>query len=327
MAKLSAAGATLSAMTIDEQALRPLLNRQRGLLSRQQARACGLTDDSLRHRARPGGPWQRLQAGVYMTVTGEPTPEQREIAALLYAGPRSVLTGAAALRQHELRTSATAAVDVLVPVSCKRPDRGYIAVHRTRQMPTVVAVRGALRYTLPARAVADTVRGQRRLSDARAVVGGVVQRRLCTVAELAAELELRPGRGTALLREVLAEVADGIRSAPEGDLREVVRASALPRPLYNPRLYLNGQFLAEPDAWWEEASVLGEVDSREWHLSPENWESTMRRHDRLAAAGLTVLHFSPKQIRTEPGEVVQLITAALRAGRPATQIVTKPAAG
>jgi hypothetical protein len=194
-------------------------------------------------------------------------------------------------------------------------------------MPAVVAERGALCYALPARAVADTVRGLRRLSDARAVVGRVVQRRLCTVAELTAELEQRPGRGTALLREVLAEVADGIRSAPEGDLRVVIRASALPRPLYNPRLYLNGQFLAEPDAWWEEASVLGEVDSREWHLSPDSWELTMRRHDRLAAAGLTVLHFSPKQIRTEPGQVVELITAALRAGRPATQIVTKPAAG
>jgi hypothetical protein len=87
-------------VTNDNQEARRLLNRQRGVLTRDQALACGLTDSALRHRGRPGGPWQRLFPGVYLTVTGEPMTEQREIAALLHAGPRSVLTGAAALRSH-----------------------------------------------------------------------------------------------------------------------------------------------------------------------------------------------------------------------------------
>ena len=30
-------------------------------------------------------------------------------------------------------------------------------------------------------------------------------------------------------------------------------------------------FLARPDAWWLKAGVVVEVDSREWHLSPEDW--------------------------------------------------------
>jgi very-short-patch-repair endonuclease len=51
----------------------------------------------------------------------------------------------------------------------------------------------------------------------------------------------------------------------------------------------------------------------------------MRRHARLTTAGVLVLHFSPRQIRTEPGEVVTAIWGALRAGRPAAGIRAEPA--
>jgi very-short-patch-repair endonuclease len=53
----------------------------------------------------------------------------------------------------------------------------------------------------------------------------------------------------------------------------------------------------------------------------------MRRHARLTAAGVLVLHFSPRQIRDEPGQVVAAIAAALGAGRPLASIRTCPAIG
>ncbi len=62
-------------------------------MSRTQVLASGMTRDALKHRIRVDGPWQRLIPGVYLTVTGTPTVRQREIAALLYGGPRSVITG------------------------------------------------------------------------------------------------------------------------------------------------------------------------------------------------------------------------------------------
>jgi very-short-patch-repair endonuclease len=54
-------------------------------------------------------------------------------------------------------------------------------------------------------------------------------------------------------------------------------------------------------------------------LSPEDWERTMRRHARMSARGIIVLHFTPRQIRFEPVLVVETIKAALGAtrGRPA----------
>jgi hypothetical protein len=182
-------------------------------------------------------------------------------------------------------------------------------------------------FALPARAVADTVRALARLGDVRAVVAAAVQERRCAIAELREELAPAPSNGrTARLRTVLDEVAGGITSAPEGDFLDLIRRSDLPMPMFNPRLYLNRKFLAQPDAWWPESGVIAEVDSRQWHASPDDWEETMRRHARLGAVGIFVLHFSPHQIRAEPDRVRRALAGALAAGRPLPGIATRPAA-
>ncbi len=51
----------------------------------------------------------------------------------------------------------------------------------------------------------------------------------------------------------------------------------------------------------------------------------MSRHDRMVAAGIRVLHFTPRKIRVEPGEVLSLIRSALRTGTPVLGIRTVPA--
>src|SRR5215813_1287628 len=121
-----------------------------------------------------------------------------------------------------------------------------------------------------------------------------------------------------LFRAALAEVARGTRSAPEAELLDLIKRGRLPLPLFNPRLYVGNEFLARPDAWWPDIGVAVEVDSREWHLSPESWERTMRRHDLMTAAGILVLHFTPRQIREEPDQVIATIRAALASRRGTT---------
>lgn len=74
--------------------------------------------------------------------------------------------------------------------------------------------------------------------------------------------------------------------------------------------------IAVADAWWPGTNLVVEVDSREWHLSPDDWERTLGRHARLGAHGLVVLHFTPTQIRKEPAKVVAAISRALSVARP-----------
>jgi hypothetical protein len=320
---LSDLSGRLAAVKADEDYLAVLAMGQRGVLSREQALAAGLTDGALRHRTRRGGPWQRLLPGVYMMSTGQPSRQQREVAAVLYTGPASFVTGPAALHFYRIRGPQPGHVDVLIPQHLQRASRDFVLTHRTRRMPMACSPDLIVRYAMPARAVADTVRGLSSLADARTVVGSAVQQRLCTVDQLATELRDSRPSARALLRSVLAEVADGIRSAPEGELRTLILTSGLPVPLFNPDLYLRGEFLARPDAWWPEAGLAAEVDSKEFHLLPGDWEKTMRRHRRMTAAGILVLHISPGQLRAEPRQLVAEIAAALKAGRPVPGITAR----
>jgi hypothetical protein len=298
---------------------------QYGVITRAEAELCGLTPRMIEHRIRPAGPWQRLLPGIYLTQTGEPSRDQQLMAALRYAGDGSMVTGLAALRRHEVSVPATPVVDVLVPHARRRSSRGFVVVRRTTRLPRTYWADGPIRYVPPARAVADAVPRLSRFDDVRAVAAGAVQKGLCTVADLAAELALRPRREAGVLRAVLGEVADGIRSPAEGDFRDLVRSGGLPAPVLNARLYLGRQLLAVADAWWPQSGVAAEVDSREWHLSPDGWEQTMLRHARMTAAGVLVLHFSPRQVATAPGTVIGAIAAALRAGRPIPAITAGPA--
>jgi hypothetical protein len=296
-------------------ALSSTLRLQHDVIAQRQAIACGMNRDALAHRLRPGGPWQRMLPRTYLAVTGTPTFDQKDMAALLYAGPRSVLTGRAALRGQCLTNVTPSVIDVLVPASCQRASADFVALHRTTRMPDRVIVAGRLLYALPPRAIADTARGLTDLREVRAVVASAVQQGRCPIWMLARELDQGRANGSALLRQALAEVAEGVRSVAEADFMDLIKRGRLPMPLFNARLYSpDGALIAIADAWWPEAGVAAEVDSREWHLTPADWERTMHRHARMSRHGIIVLHFTPRYIRSDSAAVIAAIADAVRAG-------------
>jgi hypothetical protein len=274
-----------------------------------------MSEEALRHRLRPGGPWQLMLPGVYLATTGSPATPQRLMAAQLYAGPGSAITGPAAMTLHNIRAPQTRVVDVLIPHERKRCSFGFVRVHRTTRMPDVVLWMGEVGYVPLVRAVADTARNLRDLGEVRAVVAEGVQRRRLAVCQLVDELARGPAQGSASFRRVLEEVGDGVRSSAEGDLHTLIKRERIPDPMYNPRLFAGDSFIAEPDAWWGDAGVAGEIESRQWHLSPRDWERTLARDARMGAYGIVVLHFPPQRLRAEPGVVAAEIKSALAAGR------------
>jgi very-short-patch-repair endonuclease len=64
-------------------------------------------------------------------------------------------------------------------------------------------------------------------------------------------------------------------------------------------------------------------------MSPADADRTRKRHDLMGAAGIILLHFSPRQIRRERAEVVRMIKDALDSGlqRPSLPIRTIPSPG
>lgn len=309
-------------------ALRALIETQSAVVTRAQALRGGLSHHAVSHRLRADGPWQPVLPGVYLTVTGKPTRTQREIAAILYGGPHAVITGLAAVRRHRMRGPESDVVDLLVPARRQCQSVSYVAVHRTTRMPNQVMGPPTVSYTVPARAVADAARWLTDLREVRALVAGAVQSRACWPDELAEELREGPRQGSALFRAALSEVLEGIRSAPEGELRSLIIKARLPLPLFNPALYLaNGTFIARPDAWWPEAGVAIEVDSKRWHFWEDDWDRTMDRHSDLGQYSIVTLHFSPYKLRNEQAVVMRRMTNAYNSGikRPRLPIKAVPA--
>ncbi len=311
----------------DHAALADLLAAQHQVISRKQALARGMTERALHYRVRIRGSWQRLLPGVFLAVTGTPTDDQRDVAAQLYAGSDGLITGTAALRRWGIRAPHSGLIDMLVPSERQRRSAGFVRIYCTKRMPEQAFTLGTVSMAPIPRAVADSARGLTRLADVRALVATVVQQGRCSADQLVAELEDGPVQGSALLRMAIADIRDGVRSSPEADLKDLLRRAKIRTPMFNPRLYSGDEFVASPDGWWPDLGVAAEVDSREYHLSPKDHERTLERHARMAAHGITVLHFTPRQIRTQPTQVAAILRAALVAarGRPALNIRTIPA--
>jgi hypothetical protein len=311
----------------DREQLARVARGQYDVVARSQALECGMTRGTIEYRLRADGPWRQILPGVYLTVTGTATTEQRETAALLYAGPQSVITGPVAVRRHNLRCVGLNVLDVLIPADVHRQSTGFVQIQRTTRMPGNFYTTGPLRFTSPVRAVADAARAMTRFSDVQALVCEAVQRGRCTPEELVAELNDGPSAGTRWFRMALAEISEGIRSAAEAQLKYLIDRSDLDRPVYNADLYtLDGIFLGRPDAWFGRAGVAGEVDSRQYHLGAKDYADTTRRHNRMEAAGIHVLHWLPGTIKAEPRRVIADLRAAIAEGnkRPPLPITAVP---
>jgi hypothetical protein len=291
-----------------------LVTRQRGIVSRPQAFATGLDDGAIRRELR-NGHWQRLLPGIYATFSGAVTLEQKRLAATLYAGRSAQITGVAALVWHGFRhLPSDQHLYLLVPHTTRRMSRGFVRIHRTLRLDSYARESNGYTVCSVARSVADACRYLDELRSAQAIVAEGVQRRLVTPEALHRELELAGSSRTRLLRRALRDIAVGVRSVPEIDFKNVLcRSTLLKRVLWNARITTDaGRPLPTPDGWIDEVGIALEVDSREYHLGPEEWQKTMRRHNTLTAHGILVLHFTPSEIRSRPAHVRQVVEQAYR---------------
>lgn len=107
-----------------------LLARQDNVITRAQLLQHGLSYPTIRWNAGRG--WRVVLPHVFCVARERPTTRQRQIAALLWAGPGSVLAGATAARLHGA-TSADplSTVHVLVPAPRGSRTSGFAEVRRT----------------------------------------------------------------------------------------------------------------------------------------------------------------------------------------------------
>ena len=275
-------------------ALDRLLRRQAGVVSRQEGVALGVDDVTIERLVRRRE-WTRLSDGVFVDHTGPLSRRQREWAALLrYQG--SVLAGGSALGASGL----------------SGPDRHgdvELAVRHGRRLApppgiTVVQLRCFERAALPhaspprlrvehaALLVASAASSEDR---AVATLADVV-REGATTARLGAALMDHPKLPRrALLREVLADVAEGAQSPLERRyLRDVERAHGLPRGERQVRevvRVVEGELLrwVVRDVRYRAQQALLELDGRIGHSAAlDRWADLQRDLDAAVHGDLTL---------------------------------------
>jgi very-short-patch-repair endonuclease len=291
-----------------ERAVAELAARQRGVVTRTQLRAIGLSRHAIDRRLKAAR-LHPLYRGVYLVGHSFPPPGARELGAALVCGPGAVVSHRAAAGLWRLLPRAPGEIDVTVPGR----DRGRtygIRAHR------VVALEGrdvrqleGIPVTAPARTIVDlaAVVAPRELEQAFAEAHA---RRLARRDELVSVLARRSGRpGTKALRALLDDDARPAitRSEAEERLLVLIRASELPHPEVNVRVGYH-----EVDFLWRSQRLVVEVDGFRFHSSRAAFERDRLRDAELAAMGFRVVRVTWRQLVNRPEAVVTRIATALR---------------
>lgn len=280
------------------------------LVTATALRAAGLDPDIAR-RAAARGIWTEVLPGAWLRAAVEPTPAQREAAALELAPAGTLLSGAGACRHYDMRDVPGDGRPCLLVAAESRLDLGKsVVVLRTKRVPPSYVMNG-VRVAEPGRAVIDAARLSSSLQEARALVLAAVADGWCDEPSLRAELDAGPRRGSGRCRIALDDAAGGARSAPEAELAEeacaAVRRGELPPFLLNPQLLLDGVPLITPDLYVPGLGLGSEMDSVRHHGSADDLEATLVRHDRAWRAGIELLHVTPTHFRRDRrGFVAQL---------------------
>lgn len=266
-----------------------LAARQHGLLTSEQALACGLSPKQVKGRLGTGR-WTALARGVYV-VAGVPDSWVRRAAAaqLAVAGAGGVTSHVTAGALHGL-LAPSPLPHVTVPASASA--RCSIAkVHRSDVPLVDRATVDGIRATSVSRTLVDlaSVLDRSRLES-------VVDDALCggraTAESTAAALE-RAGthrRGTVLLGSVLAVWSEAIRPGSPAEVRLLrhLRDLGFPPPVtqYEVRTP-EGRFVARLDVAWPDSLAALEYDGRRHH-GPRQVEHDERRLAAVHALGWRV---------------------------------------
>ncbi|RIQ30903.1 hypothetical protein DY240_07130 [Jiangella rhizosphaerae] len=276
-----------------------LIAGQDGVISRAQAVACGLTEDTLTWRLRSRR-WQRVHAGVYATFSGPLPFRARVWAAILRAGSGAVASHRTAAYLDGLCDDSGPVIHVTVPG--RRRVRGKIdgvRVHYAARLPRTRHPTKSPRRTRVEETVLDLVDTAHHPREAEGWVTAACQRRLSTPKRLADALGRRKKiRWRGMVEAMLLDVADGAHSPLElRHLRRVERAHGLPTGCRQRRVA--GHRVIWIDVDYPEHRLRVELDGRVGHTGEGRFRD--RHRDNLATIdGHATLRYGHADVFTDP---------------------------
>ena len=262
---------------------------QSGVIASWQAELAGVGPRRMEALVRSGR-WQRLHHGVYASFTGEPPRDAVLWAAVLRAGPQSILSHETAAELDGLLDKRSKLLHVTIPQSRRiQPIAGF-AIHRSTRIleardPCLLPPRTMIEET-----VLDLVQDAVSFDDVISVLARACQRRLTFPVLLRQRVEMRgrARRRTEIL-QALEDVADGVHSPLEYRyLRDVERAHGLPTAKRQAHAVQGGRGIRR-DVLYREYGVVVELDGKASHADRRLEDN--RRDNAAAARGVITLRY------------------------------------
>ncbi|OLT15118.1 hypothetical protein BJF78_16670 [Pseudonocardia sp. CNS-139] len=200
--------------------LTSLLAGQAGVITRGQALGAGLTRDAVDRRVRTRR-WRPVHPGVYLAAGHDFGDEARIRAAVLWAGPGAVLSGAAAAWWHGMSGRAPATVAVTAPHAPGR--RPGVARRRRPAAPEDVGEQRGLAVTAPALTVLEAAP-----ELGAAFLDGALRERVGFAEVRAAHLRNLRAPGATAAARALAAAAGRAAVTADALLVATLRAAGVP---------------------------------------------------------------------------------------------------
>ncbi|MBO0803026.1 MAG: hypothetical protein J2P25_08125 [Nocardiopsaceae bacterium] len=275
-----------------------------------------------------GGDLVRVRYGFYATkeilaraAEDPPLAHAIQVAAVRAASMRGgVASHHSAARMHGIELLHPPEEDVVtltVPPGRqwgRHGPRGVVR-HAAQLAEGHVTTLYGLPVTVAARTVADIARTSTFMQGV-VVADSALRKRLTLKPDMQAVLEdCKRWPGIDLARRV-AEFADWApESVLESCARVVFREQGLPPPLLQvPLLGRGGAFAARVDFCWPDFGTVAETDGMAKYETHDDLKDQYHRDTRIQDAGWEVVHFSWKELFSDPAGIIARIRAAFERG-------------
>jgi hypothetical protein len=272
------------------QSCQDILDIQRGVISRKQAIASGLSPSAV-DRLAGTGRWSTLQRGVYSAGAGEPSRDAMLWAAVLRVGPGAALSHQTAAELHGLFDQPSTLVHVSVPEERHIARVPGVVIHRSIHLAEATQANLLPPRTRIEESVLDLTQQAPAFDAAFAVACAACQRRLTTPARIRTAMANRAKlRWRQDLTPALGEIDAGVHSLLEYRyVRRVEQPHGLPRAIRQAKIMIDGR-ACYLDNLYQDQGVCVELDGRSAHPDDRRWID-VRRDNALAALGLLTLRY------------------------------------
>jgi hypothetical protein len=287
------------------------LERQDGVITREQAIEAGLTRHAIEARLASGR-WRRLHRGVYATFSG-PIPRGAMLwGAILRAGESAVLSHHTAAETWKLSDSMSSSIHVSVPRQAGPLAVPGIVLHYSSRLPQARHPARLPPQTTVEETVLDLAALAATAEDAVAWAIKACQRRLTTPGRVRDAMAARGRIGwRGDLSEALTEVREGVHSPLELRYkRDVEGKHRLPRS-ERQVLVIRGSRRRYHDVRYAQYGVCVELDGVAAHPEESRRRDARRDNDNTLEGLLTLRYdwipvaYHPCSVALEVGQLLR----------------------